>query len=74
MEMTENELLDELTKALLENSGERRPGDVTIADLVASTGMLPDAVRNMIADEVAAGRLKRRWIKQNGKRVWAYYR
>lgn len=74
MEMTENELLDELTKALLENSGERRPGDVTIADLVASTGMHPDAVRDKMVEEVAAGRLKRRWIKQGGKRVTAYYR
>lgn len=74
MQITENELLQELAQALLADSGERRPGDVTIADLVAATGRHPDAIRAKMAAEVAAGRLQCRWIRQNGKRVVAYYR
>lgn len=74
MNITENELLEELTQALLADSGTRQPGDVTIADLVEATGLHPDAVRDKMAGEVASGKIKRRWIKQGGKRVVAYYR
>jgi hypothetical protein len=70
--ITENELLQSLTAELL--SMVRRPGDVTVNDLMKTTGLTEGIVRDELEKKVKAGELSKRWILDSGKRMLAYYK
>jgi len=70
--MTENELLDELTKELA--CEEMQPDDVTPDMLSKSTGLGRRRCAVILADKYEKGELKRRKVRINGAPGFAYYK
>lgn len=78
MDISENELLEELVQAVKAASGPRAtrlPGDVTAADIARHSGQPLKLVQRILGEKIKAGELRRVWvICEDGSRTLVYRR